>query len=307
MIYPPRSSPTELTSECTYDQPSNRRRNPGPAYIEALEIRLQKAEAILRTVLPGLNLEDTKFDAYNIDQIIDSSRRAESSAQHSSLGMRSTASQDDDAQLQTMVEGTGSLDLDDQGHWDYHGNSSGFAFMRNLRAHFGDLLVPDPRIPYHKSQPIALLMESPKSASSSPCDSSIPPAADLPDRETAFRLCRNTLEVACALLRFVHKPKFYAKLRKIFDTDQDHYTATDTHFLPLLYVVMAVGCLFAQTKEPTLEAHESATEHGYRRTSCCEMRHMLTTFSGPDIFRRRETCLISLIVGISQPCRPSSS
>jgi len=59
------------SSDCTYDQPSNRRRNPAPQYIEALEHRLQKAETILRSVLPGLDLDDPKFDARTVEQLID--------------------------------------------------------------------------------------------------------------------------------------------------------------------------------------------------------------------------------------------
>jgi hypothetical protein len=57
---------TVYSYECTYDQPSNRRRNPAPQYIEALEKRLQKAEAILRSVLPGLDLDDPKYDARSV-------------------------------------------------------------------------------------------------------------------------------------------------------------------------------------------------------------------------------------------------
>ncbi len=258
------TSHTELIPECTYDQPSNRRRNPAPAYIEALESRLQKAEAILKMVLPGVTLEDPKFDAHGIDQLIDSSRTVKPSVQPSTRVTEPSAAQDDDAQLQTMVEGTGSLDLDDQGHWDYHGNSSGFTFMRNLRAQLGDLFVPDPRIPYSRSRAMSHLIESPKSASSSPYNFSILQAADLPDRDTAIRLCRNTLEVACALMRFVHKPNFYGKVGRILETDPDNYTNGDTQFLPLLYVVMAVGCLFAQTDDTTLDTkgYEGAIEQG---------------------------------------------
>jgi Fungal Zn(2)-Cys(6) binuclear cluster domain len=256
---------TVYSYECTYDQPSNRRRNPAPAYIEALESRLQKTEAILRTVLPEVNLDDPKFDAHTIDQIVDSSKHARISGNRSGKEPGPSAVQDDDAQLKTMVEGTGSLELDDQGHWDYHGTSSGFTFIRNLRAQFGDLAVPDPRIPHSKSRAMSHLIDSPKSVSSSPYDLSTPPAADLPDKDRTMQLCRNTLEVACALMRFVHKPRFYGNVVKIIGTDPEHYTNADTQFLPLLYVVMAVGCLFAQTENTMLDTdgYESAMAEGY--------------------------------------------
>jgi hypothetical protein len=255
---------TEVLSECTYDQPSNRRRNPAPAYIEAIENRLQKVTTILNTLLPGANLEDPKFDAHSIDQIMDSSRRAQINAQLPTSEKTPATALEDDVQLQTMVEGTGSLDLDDQGHWDYHGNSSGFAFMRNLRAQFGDLSVPDPRVPYAKHHAVSHLVESPKSVSSSRHEFSISRGADLPDRDTVMLLCRNTLEVACALMRFVHKPSFYSKVIRIFETDPEDYTNADTQFLPLLFVVMAVGCLFGQNEDTKLdtEGYEPAIEQG---------------------------------------------
>ena len=258
---------TVYTYECTYDQPSNRRRNPPPAYIEALEGRLQKAEAILRTILPGANLDDPKFDVHSIDQIIDSSKGTKASGKSSERQARPSVVQDDDAELQTMVDGTGSLDLDEQGHWGYHGTSSGFTFIRNLRAQFGDLSVPDPPISYAKSRAVSHLVESPQSASSSNYDRSSSPAAELPDKEEAMQLCRNALEVACALMRFVHKPSFYGKVVKIFETDPDNYTNADMKFLPLLLVVMAVGCLFGETEDTTLDVHgyESAMEQGQAR------------------------------------------
>ncbi len=201
-----------------------------------------------------------------------------------------------------MVEGTGSLDLDDQGHWDYHGNSSIYIFMRNLRHQFGDLSVPESRLPYWRNRAKSQLIESPKTAASSPYDSSVPHTAELPDRMTAMQLCRNTLEDACSLMRFVHKPQFYGKVNRILNTDPDHYTNTDTQFLPLLYVVMAVGCLFAQTEDTTLDTqgYESAMEQGYPKKPQ-NLQPDAKISPDSNISRLRETCSISRIAGILQP------
>src|SRR3954471_17345081 len=57
-----------LNQDCTYDQPSNRRRNPAPQYIEALETRLQRAESLLRTFLPNVDLNDPSIDATALQQ-----------------------------------------------------------------------------------------------------------------------------------------------------------------------------------------------------------------------------------------------
>src|SRR2546429_2128338 len=111
-----------VATECTYDQPSNRRRNPAPQYIEALENRLHKAEAILRSLLPGIDLDDPRYDARSIDQIIESEKNK--STRPKAIEAEEPKA-NDDPQLTSMVESTGSLDLDDQGHWDFHGHSSG--------------------------------------------------------------------------------------------------------------------------------------------------------------------------------------
>jgi hypothetical protein len=262
--------------ECTYDQPSNRRRNPAPQYIEALENRLHKAEAILRSVIPGIDLDDPKYEARGIDQIIESENKK-------STRPKATAAKEpkseEDPQLQTMVENTGSLDLDDQGYWDFHGHSSGFTFMSKLRAQFGELAIPDPRIPSRRSRPFAQLLESsPKSAGSSPFDSSMPSSLDLPSKEVARELCKNTLDDATALMRFIHQPSFFEKFDQIFATDPDHFTTPDIRFLPLLYFVMAVGCLFASTENSVLSSkgYEDAIDQGYVISTVHVFNFMLT-------------------------------
>ena len=164
-----------------------------------------------------------------------------------------------------MVENTGHLDLDDQGHWDYHGHSSGHAFMSRFRAQFHDLPVADFPAPQNRNRPFPQLLESsPKSAGSSPFDIHVPSSLDLPSKEVAKELCHNTLDDAVVLMRFIHQPSFYRKFDRIFATDPDHFTTADVRFLPLLYVVMAVGCLFASTENSVLDSkgYEDAIDRG---------------------------------------------
>src|SRR4051794_13309004 len=118
-----------LNQDCTYDQPSNRRRNPAPQYIEALETRLQRAETLLRTLLPNVDLNDP-----NIDAVIQQRRQAGNAK---ALDQETKTDESTDAQLRSMVESTGQLDLDESGHWDFHGGSSGTVFVRRMREHFG--------------------------------------------------------------------------------------------------------------------------------------------------------------------------
>lgn len=259
--------------ECTYDQPSNRRRNPAPQYIEALENRLHKAEALLRVLAPDINLDDPRLDPNNPEQLaamLKRDKNQEPLASKSGMGSSQPESAEggEESLLETMVENSGSLDLDDQGHWDYHGHSSGVIFMQRLRKQFGNMVIP--LRPASRSRQISQVLESPKSQSESPQDSnsnsnsSLPPTHDLPSKEVARKLCRNTFDHACVLMRFVHEPSFFAMFDRIYDTPCEQFTNEEHTFLPLLYVVIAVGCLFSDDVESTLDVagYEGAIGQG---------------------------------------------
>lgn len=161
--------------------------------------------------------------------------------------------------LETMVDNSGCLDRDDQGHWDYHGHTSGIIFVRRLRKQLGAADVPIMR-----PRPVSQMLGSPKSVSESPQDASLPPTHDLPPRAVARRLCHNALDDACSLMRFVHEPSFFASLERIYDLSPDQYTNDENSFLPLLYIVMAVGCLFSDDGAGTLDVagYEGAIGQG---------------------------------------------
>jgi hypothetical protein len=255
--------------ECTYDQPSNRRRNPAPQYVEALETRLHKAEALLRVVLPDINLDDPRFDEHATEQMLAAVKREKQQQPQPPLTTTAAAPADahsdgccgEESLLESMVDNSGYLDLDDQGHWDYHGHTSGIIFLRRLRKQLGAVDITAPTL---RSRPISQMLDSPKSASESPQDASLPPTHDLPPRDVARRLCHNALEDGCSLMRFVHEPSFYTTLDRIYDTPPEQYSNEEHSFLPLLYIVMAVGCLFSDDGAGPLDisGYESAIGQG---------------------------------------------
>lgn len=222
---------------------------------------MQKTEAILRSVLPGVDLDDPKFDARGVDQIVESSRAAAPNVKQSAVASKT----DDEGQIQPIVDRIGTLDLDDQGNWDFHGHSSGFAFMRRFQARFGQQFLPYPQVPRTKN--IQQLLESPKSSQSSPHELNMSAAVDLPPREAAIELCRNAIDDCCALMRPLHRPTFFRRLHSIYDTDPDHYTNYQLKFLPLLYVVMGLGCMFSRTENETtmldMKGYKEAMEQGW--------------------------------------------
>jgi hypothetical protein len=256
--------------ECTYDQPSNRRRNPAPQYIEALEARLHRAEALLKTVLPDIDLNDPNLDLTTPQRILPTFKRNTTApavgASNPAAAKTNASTESGDELLESMVDNTGSLDLDDQGHWDYHGQSSGVMFLRRMREQFGDLFGQElyrGTGSFLRPRPMSQFFDSPRS-SDSPMES-IASIHDLPTKEIAKELCSNALDDACTLMRFVHQPSFYAMLDRIYDTPPDQYTNEENRFLPLLYVVMALGCLFAKTEQSKLDlkdGYEGATDQG---------------------------------------------
>jgi hypothetical protein len=146
-----------------------------------------------------------------------------------------------------MIASTGQLDLDESGHWDFHGGSSGTVFVRGMRERLGGLLGTDhssPVLPRVPRQPMPPMFNSPRSSMDSPHEPGLPNTVDLPSREVAKDLCVNALDCACALLRLVHQPSFYEMVGRIYDVPVDTFGDDENKFLPLLYVVLALGCLF---------------------------------------------------------------
>ncbi|CRG85879.1 Activator of stress genes 1 [Talaromyces islandicus] len=294
---------TVYSYDCTYDQPSNRRRNPTPQHIEALESRLHKAEAILRVLAPDLDLSDPSLDTASSQDIIAAFRRPQPRGNSPPRPSPSTTTNEpsnecaEESLLETMVENSGSLDLDDQGHWDYHGQSSGIIFMQRLRKQFGNLILPSRAL--SRPRPISQILETPKSQSESPQDShssNYPPTHDLPSKEVAERLCRNTLDHACSLMRFVHEPSFYAMLDRVYASSWDQFTNDEHTFLPLLYVVMAVGCLFSDDVESTLDVagYEGAIGQGFQYFRAC--RQLLDITDCRDLTSIQAICFMILFL-----------
>jgi hypothetical protein len=255
-------------TDCTYDQPSNRRRNPPQHYVETLESRLQRAEAVIGALVPGLDLNDP-----NLEATIQQRRQAEL-LKLAVPGRPGTGSDSDqEAQLRSMIESTGQLDLDEDGQWDFHGGSSGTVFVNRMRQQFGGLLGGDKNTPFLPKLPrpypgSIAVFDSPKSNSESPFESGLPNTVELPPRDLAKALVEDSFGRACALLRFVHEPSFNQMLDKVYDTPPESFGTEENRFLPLLYVVLALGCMFHtdpsdDPKQPVHNTYRAGIDQGY--------------------------------------------
>ncbi|TGO16478.1 hypothetical protein BTUL_0027g00070 [Botrytis tulipae] len=259
---------TVYSYDCTYDQPSNRRRNPAPQYVESLELRLQRAESIIKAYLPNINLNDPNIDAASLLH-----RQVAPTTPSTTSSMPSATPQppqlsEEDAQLRSMIESTGQLDLDERGNWDFHGGSSGTVFVKRLREQFGSLLGSPNLLPKPPRAQMPPTFDSPRSSTDSPYDSGLPNTLDLPPREVAMSLCEDSLHCACCLLRFVHEPSFYDMLNRIYDLPPDSFGDEEHKFLPLLYMALALGCMFSSqpsnSTDPDGKKYKSSMDQGFK-------------------------------------------
>jgi hypothetical protein len=169
---------------------------------------------------------------------------------------------ENDAQLSSMIETTGQLDIDERGHWDFHGGSSSAVFLKHIREQFDGLLGSDLKGPFLPSARAQPMFDSPHSSGESPFDSGLPNTMDLPSREVARSLASKALNCACALLRFVHGPSFYKMFDRIYDTPPENFGDEENRFLPLLYVVLALGCMFLEDHTDQRAVEEMSYQEG---------------------------------------------
>lgn len=263
---------TQPDLECTYDKPSNRRRNPAPQYIEALESRLQRAEDLLRKFMPDVNLADPSLDPAIQQEFQNREKARAQAAKVKKEAMQRAASEAQDPQLMSMIETIGQLDLSEGGEWDFHGTSSGAVFLRRMKQHFRGLLGNDYRTPFLPRPPRPQGMfnlDSPRSNSSSPWDvSPMPNLYDLPDKEKARTLCYYSLNCATCLMRVVHIPTFYEMFDKVYELPPDGFGNEEKRFLGLLYSVLALGCMYnVSTDDPSHPVtYKTAMDEGYGST-----------------------------------------
>ncbi|KAJ4424305.1 Gypsy retrotransposon integrase-like protein 1 [Gnomoniopsis sp. IMI 355080] len=257
--------------ECTYDKPSNRRRNPAPQYIEALEAKLVRAEALLRKFVPNVDLNDPHLDPA-VQQEFQNRERQRLQAAKQKRDEAQQAVAQDEARITSMIETIGQLDLDEGGGWDFRGTSSGAVFLRRMKEHFGGLLGNDqtmPFLPRPSRIPGLTRLDSPGSVASpsSPGDADFFNVYDLPTKERAMQLSSSALTCATALLRIVHMPSFSKNMESVYNKSSVEFGVDDNRFLALFYAVMAVGAMYNITEE------DCADEAGYKEAAAEGMKY----------------------------------
>ena len=181
-------------------------------------------------------------------------------------GLVSANEGEKDSMLESMVQNTGTLDIDDEGYWDFHGHSSGRVFLGRMREQFGTLMgrPNDYSMPIVRAPSESQSAQSPAFSMQSPPGFKTPNTQDLPPKDVARCLCENAIDDACAILRFIHQPTFYAMFDRIYDTPPENLNSEELRFLPLLYSALALGTLFSTAEQSPLMTNgfQNAIEQG---------------------------------------------
>jgi hypothetical protein len=260
-----------LTSISTYDQPSNRRRNATPQYIEALESQLKRAKALLHVVLPAVDLTDPSIDAHLQRGLLPQLPVAGTQSQFVPTDPRLGHSQhqqpiadSDEAHLEAMVQATGHLDLDENGKWDYHGHSSGVSFMSGLRQYGEMFQIPLDSSPSLAHRALSQAPSSPTSTQSfADSPATVPSSTALPSKDEARLLCDAAIVDASVMLRVVHLPTFREQFDRIYELSPEQYGIAENSFLPLLFAVIALGKLFSKDDQDLDKAsYETLIDEG---------------------------------------------
>jgi hypothetical protein len=89
--------------------------------------------------------------------------------------------------------------------------------------------------------------------------------ACLPSKERSQTLIEAALD-AYSLSPILHRPTFDYSWNVVYSIESSQYTPNELQFLPLLYAVLALGCLFAQA-DAQKSSRDIAKAEGY--VSCC--------------------------------------
>ncbi|TLD19959.1 hypothetical protein PspLS_09382 [Pyricularia sp. CBS 133598] len=249
----PCASCAEFSSECTYNSQVIR---PGPAKQEDLEKRLLAAESIIRRYLPQVDLANLG----NVSPMIGPEQVRDQSA--------STDDAADGPRFIPLVGSADQLDFTDSGEYQFHGISSGAAFLSRIYQHLPGLLRQDFQMPFlprpsrpFDARPLELPVYSTNSWRQANHDYS-----QLPPRDLARSLCECALNWGSCLLRVVHVPTFWTMLDTLYKEPTQLDTSQQRRSVGLLFAVMALGSMYdVDENDPNNPDHYAvAIERGHK-------------------------------------------
>ncbi|CEP20961.1 ASG1 [Cyberlindnera jadinii] len=211
---------TVYSYDCTYDQPTNRKKT--GADLHLIESKLRAAEQVLQLLLPGVDVFDASFQFEVLEKKFNDLRTSDGT-----LNL-STVAEEYLKEAPASVKSDPDLGSPPNSGWK--STLSGTTADSNSRPSKKQrILIPhsniDGSIESRDGREIKII---------------------LPPKNVALELVTKTWASPCVLFRFYHRPSFISDLDDLYETDPENYTNKQNRFLPLAYSVMAVGALFSK-------------------------------------------------------------
>ncbi|KAK8875262.1 fungal specific transcription factor [Apiospora arundinis] len=293
----PCSSCADFNSECLYTRVSQREGEARPSQdIDELKERLHIAETLLRRFLPEVDLSNLDSASTSLEGRSPLQRRAESDAapdSGTSSAVANTPAASDTSSVEyrgrfiPLVENANQLDRTDTGEYNFHGMSSGAAFLNRITQYLPGLPRYDSRMPFLPQPPRPSFMDPTESHAHmrNPWSQLVSHGISrLPLRQLAHDLCEYAFSRASCLFRVVHVPSFWEAFDRLYEERPQRYTLEQQRFVGLLFSAMALGSMYdVDENDPTNPDHYAvAIERGYHYyssarhslqdiTECCDM------------------------------------
>ncbi|PYH56554.1 uncharacterized protein BO96DRAFT_500262 [Aspergillus niger CBS 101883] len=226
-------------NECVYPEP-RRKRKASPHFdrLQELEKRVKAMEESYQTI------SATK----------DSSQSPNSATQHpppSTAGANDVGSDPTDPRPQLRSS---------QGEARFGFSSADRAFIERLKAELGDWPGADfdSRLRIREKPGVKLFQ------SATPA----PRVVCLPPRERAEHLINIALD-ASVLYHVVHRPTFDSAFELLYSLDRSDYGEGEMRHIPLVYALMALGCLFEKIGEGPSESGDDMTAERTKYFATC--------------------------------------
>ncbi|KAJ9609089.1 hypothetical protein H2200_006860 [Cladophialophora chaetospira] len=228
---------------CQYAEPSRKRRKRVRAIeqFEALESRLSQMEACIATATGKPMAGSSRFAK--------SSGRSRSSSPVPQRGLKSAAVSAPSSTSKLALTRHATQD----GEAEYQGYSADRSFLQRMRE-VGNWAGAEIHRKLRRSEGQLPRLFEP--------DYGLAATAYLPSKERSRTLIDAALD-AYSLLPILHMPTFDSSWNIVYSIEPSHYSAEDYRFLPLLYAVLALGCLFNQS-DGQRTSRDSAKAEGVR-------------------------------------------
>lgn len=146
----------------------------------------------------------------------------------------------------------------EQGEIEFQGQSADRTFIQDLKEKLGDWPGGDTTLSQlPPDMPLPGFFEGDRQL----CDE-----VALPTKDLATKLVNAALD-AQILLPIIHRPNFDAFFNLIYSLDKSEYSTREVRFLPLLYAVLAYGCLHVESDARNRGSPEMISQ-GYFLSVC---------------------------------------